>query len=84
MIDFTRDYAGPVKNALSFKQDSHKKMTEMDDRDAQDAGGHVPRINQLDAATLDEELLSSFHEQISEAFRYFIRLCQNWWNVGVF
>ena len=52
-------------------------MTEMDDRDeAQDAGGHVPRINQLDAATLDEELLSSFHEQISEAFRYFLRLCQ--------
>ena len=49
----------------------------MDDRDeAQDAGGHVPRINQLDAATLDEELLSSFHEQISEAFRYFLRLCQ--------
>ena len=52
-------------------------MTEIDDSDAQDAGGHVPRINQLDAATLDEELLSSFHEQISEAFRYFIRLfCQ--------
>ena len=49
-------------------------MTEIDDSDAQDAGGHVPRINQLDAATLDEELLSSFHEQISEAFRYFIRL----------
>lgn len=48
-------------------------MTEIDDSDAQDAGGHVPRINQLDAATLDEELLSSFHEQISEAFRYFIR-----------
>ena len=43
---------------------------------AQDAGGHVPRINQLDAATLDEELLSSFHEQISEAFRYFLRLGQ--------
>ena len=51
-------------------------MTEMDGRDAQAAGGHVPRINQLDAATLDEELLSSFHGQISEAFRYFIRLCQ--------
>ena len=49
-------------------------MTEIDDKDAQDAGGHVPRINQLDAATLDEELLSSFHEQISEAFRYFLRL----------
>ena len=49
-------------------------MTEIDDKDAQDAGGHVPRINQLDATTLDEELLSSFHEQISEAFRYFIRL----------
>ena len=47
----------------------------MYDSEAQDAGGHVPRINQLDAATLDEELLSSFHEQISEAFRYFIRLC---------
>ena len=48
-------------------------MTEIDDKDAQDAGGHVPRINQLDAATLDEELLSSFHEQISEAFKYFLR-----------
>ena len=86
MIDFTRDYAGPVRNALNkipIKR-WQRWMTEMDDRDAQDAGGHVPRINQLDAATLDEELLSSFHEQISEAFRYFIRLCQNWWNVGVF
>ena len=48
----------------------------MDESEAQDAGSNVPRINQLDAATLDEELLSSFHEQISEAFRYFIRLCQ--------
>ena len=48
-------------------------MTEIDDSDTLDAGGHVPRINQLDATTLDEELLSSFHEQISEAFRYFIR-----------
>ena len=48
----------------------------------------MPRINQLDAATLDEELLSSFHEQISEAFRYFLRLGQlkktNDMGVGVF
>ena len=34
---------------------------------------YVPRINQLDAETLDEEFLSDFNEQISNAFRLFLR-----------
>ena len=34
---------------------------------------YVPRINQLDAETLDEELLSDFNEQIAKAFRLFLR-----------
>eukprot|EP00092_Neocalanus_flemingeri_P002782 GFUD01002979.1.p1 GENE.GFUD01002979.1~~GFUD01002979.1.p1 ORF type:complete len:274 (-),score=48.42 GFUD01002979.1:218-1039(-) len=33
----------------------------------------VPRINQLDAATLDSELIATFNKQISNAFKYFIR-----------
>ena len=34
---------------------------------------HVPRINQLDAATLDEELFTSFSQKIGDAFKYFLR-----------
>ena len=34
---------------------------------------YVPRINQLDAETLDDEFLSDFNEQISNAFRLFLR-----------
>ena len=34
---------------------------------------HVPRINQLDAATLDEELFMSFSQKIGDAFKYFLR-----------
>ena len=34
---------------------------------------YVPRINQLDAETLDEEFISDFNEQISNAFRLFLR-----------
>ena len=34
---------------------------------------HVPRINQLDAATLDEELFTSFSQKIADAFKYFLR-----------
>ena len=34
---------------------------------------YVPRINQLDAETLDEEFLSDFNEQISNAFKFFLR-----------
>ena len=34
---------------------------------------HVPRINQLDAATLDEELFTSFSHKIGDAFKYFLR-----------
>lgn len=33
----------------------------------------VPRISQIDAATLDSELLSTFSQQISNACKYFIR-----------
>ena len=48
-------------------------MTVTDDGAQDELGTHVPRINQLDAATLDEELLSSFYEKTSDAFKYFIR-----------
>ena len=34
---------------------------------------YVPRINQLDAETLDEEFISDFNDQISNAFRLFLR-----------
>ena len=39
---------------------------------------YVPRINQLDAETLDEEFLSDFNEQISNAFRLFLRYTTTW------
>lgn len=48
-------------------------MTVTDNSAQDELGTHVPRINQLDAATLDEELLSSFYEKTSDAFKYFIR-----------
>ena len=34
---------------------------------------YVPRINQLDAETLDEEFISDFNDQISNAFKLFLR-----------
>ena len=34
---------------------------------------HVPRINQLDAATLDTELMASINTKLADAFKYFIR-----------
>ena len=39
---------------------------------------YVPRINQLDAETLDDEFLSDFNEQISNAFRLFLRYSTTW------
>jgi len=33
----------------------------------------VPRINQLDAATLDTEIISTFSQKISDAFKFFLR-----------
>jgi len=38
-----------------------------------DTSNFVPRINQLDAATLDDELFSMFHNKLTQAFKYFLR-----------
>ena len=37
----------------------------------------VPRINQLDAATLDEEIFSIFNKKLSDAFKYFLRFLKS-------
>ena len=42
---------------------------------------YVPRINQLDAATLDEEVFTTFSERLGEAFKYFLRFLQIFSNI---
>ena len=38
-----------------------------------DGGSYVPRVNQLDADELDQEILSIFKGGLQNAFKYFIR-----------
>jgi len=71
----------PLKSCLRcFNKKPIKRMTENNDSEprTQHPGHgqtlvHVPRINQLDAATLDEELFTSFSQKIGDAFKYFLR-----------
>ena len=50
-------------------------MTSSNADNQKEEGGKilVPRINQLDAATLDEEIFTSFNKKLSDAFKYFLR-----------
>ena len=38
---------------------------------------YVPRINQLDAESLDHELQSIIQKKLENAFKYFLRYVQN-------
>ena len=48
-------------------------MTQAGDGEDDAVSAHVPRINQLDAATLDTELMASINTKLADAFKYFIR-----------
>ena len=48
-------------------------MTQAGDGEHDAVSAHVLRINQLDAATLDTELMASINTKLADAFKYFIR-----------
>ena len=37
------------------------------------SSNYVPRINQLDADTLDQEIFNELHQKLSDAFKFFLR-----------
>ena len=51
----------------------HFRLIMGDDGGHNKDGGFVPRVNQLDAETLDQELVTIFKNGIISSFKYFLR-----------